>query len=281
MLNREQKYNRYLVAVLCGLIIISRIIWPEIKFDEVSVIVFAIGILVILIPDIGDLIKRIRRVRKGDIEIEFESLIAELADKTDKVEKEIEVPSENPFTIDISASEIRNRIAKLPINPREKLVTLAAEIEAATLDLAEYYQIPRAHSFISPMMVASELAKRELLPKETPDLIKGFWSVRNQAVHAKNFEITQEHLYELLDLGIRILRLLSIRRSFVEFARRQMKSRDSADIIVGANILSQQGEPADKQLLQDVLKREGLSEEAKETLERAIRDLEKKRKAKE
>lgn len=64
---------------------------------------------------------------------------------------------------------------------------------------------------------------------------------------------------------------------FVESARRRILVGDEADVIAGANILSQQGEPSDKHLLQDVLKREGLSDEAKETLERAIRDLEKKK----
>jgi len=62
-------------------------------------------------------------------------------------------------------------------------------------------------------------------------------------------------------------------------ARFQVSFGNSTEVIVGTNILSQLGEPdKDIPILRDAIKREGLSDEVKETLKRAISDLEKKSK---
>lgn len=66
---------------------------------------------------------------------------------------------------------------------------------------------------------------------------------------------------------------------FVESARRRILIGQKEDVIPAADILSQLGTlDIDGPILREALKREDLSDEARETLERAIRDLEKKRK---
>lgn len=68
-----------------------------------------------------------------------------------------------------------------------------------------------------------------------------------------------------------------LRQMNTEIARLRVSLGDSDEVIAGANILSQWGTlDIDVPILRGALKREGLLEEAKETLERAIRDLEKK-----
>lgn len=281
MSDKHESNRRYIITGLCGMLILVRMIWPDIKFDEISVFLFVFGGLTFLFPTpvIMKIMSAIKKIKTPGFELEFKKQIEALANEADKIEKEVETSPTDSFTFEDSWIGVKQDISRFLAHPREGLIEIAVRIESAASDLAEYYRIPRAHSLVSPVMVASELAKRELLPKETPELIRGFWSVRNQAVHAKDFEITQEHLYELLDLGIRILRLLSLRRSYVEFARRQVKSNDAADIIVGANILSQRGESEDILLLRETLKQKGLSGESKEALERALENLEEKRKA--
>jgi len=69
----------------------------------------------------------------------------------------------------------------------------------------------------------------------------------------------------------------TLRQSEIIAARMQVRLGDSQNVIVGANILSQLGETnEDISLLTDAIKREGLSEEVRETLERAIKDLKRK-----
>jgi hypothetical protein len=65
----------------------------------------------------------------------------------------------------------------------------------------------------------------------------------------------------------------------IETARLRVSFGKSDEVIAGANILSQIGDPDNNiPILRESLKREELSDEDRETLERAIRDLEKKRK---
>ncbi len=49
------RYPGYLVAALCALIIVLRAWLPDFRFDETSLIVFAIGVLVLVLPERGGL----------------------------------------------------------------------------------------------------------------------------------------------------------------------------------------------------------------------------------
>ena len=275
---KEEGFRRYLVPVLCGLIIVFRIIWPDIRFDQISILLFIVGVVVLLIPDVGEVVARIKKIKTPNYEVELENDLKQLADKAEKVEKEVETALEDPYTVDLSASELHQIVPEVGDEPRGKLVALAVQIEAAALALAEYYRIPSVKKLTSVVKVADELAKRELVPGELTALIRGFWVVRNRAVHSTDFELTDEGLYKVLDLGIRILKLFSLNRSYIKYAQRQLQSSDEADIIVGANILSELGKlEKEGPLLRKALKREDLSKEARETIERAIRDLERKK----
>jgi uncharacterized protein YutE (UPF0331/DUF86 family) len=65
---------------------------------------------------------------------------------------------------------------------------------------------------MSPIRAIDILVKKGFVPSKLNSLIRDFWVIRNQAVHHLEFQFTNQRLYRLLDLGIRILDLLSYRK---------------------------------------------------------------------
>jgi len=206
------KYSRFIIAAIAFVILIARIIWPEMRFDTTSLYLFLLGSIVILIPDIGNLISRVKKFKKGDLEIELESEIKNLADKTEKTEKTIEQSDEDEFEIEFTPDENYLRITEFTRDPRGGLVAVAVEIESTITRIAREYDVSPKSRYLSPVKTVDQLAQKGILPEELPSLVRDFWSVRNKAFHQTDFSLTNEQLYRLLDLGVRILDLLSIRK---------------------------------------------------------------------
>ena len=202
---------RLFIAAFAILVIIARIIWPEMRYDTTSFYLTILFAVILLIPDIGDLISRIKKIKKGDLEIELESKINDLAAKTEKAEEDIEVSGE-AFAFERLPNDLRNRIAEYTQDPRGGLIAVAVEIESKIDEIARRYQIDKQTKYASPIRIIDEFTRRGIVPKELPSLIRDFWTIRNQAVHSTEFKLTNEHLYRLLDLGIRIIDLLSLRK---------------------------------------------------------------------
>ena len=203
---------RYIVAVIATLIWLSRIIWPNLRFDSTSLYLFLFAAVVILIPDIGDLVSRIKKFKKGDLEIELESKLNALADQTEKTEEAIESSDEGEYVIEFIPDENHDRIFNYTRDPRGGLVAIAVEIETAINKIARDYNISSKSRFLSPIRAIDQLDQKGILPSELPSLLRDFWSLRNKAFHSADFSLTNEQLYRLLDLGVRILDLLSVRK---------------------------------------------------------------------
>jgi len=197
---------RYFVALFALLIISARAIWPSFKYDETSFYLTLLASIVLLIPDIGEIISRIKRFKKGDLEIEIEGKINDLAGKTQQAEENEEIQVD--FEAEYLPEDTKNRIAEYINNPRGGLVAIAVEIEARTNELAIRFQIGSQKKHLSPVKVIDELTGKGIIPKVLTVLIRDFWTIRNKAVHDSKFRLANEHLYRLLDLGVRILDLL-------------------------------------------------------------------------
>ena len=197
---------RYFVALFSLFIIIGRTIWPNFKYDGTSFNLTLLAAIVLLIPDIGGLLSRIKKFKKGDLEIELESQINDLAGKTEKAEEDEDI--ENNFEFEHLSEGVKNRIAEYTRDPKGGLVAVAVEIESRANELAKRFQISSRPRYLSPIKIVDELTNKGIIPKVLPALMRDFWAIRNKAVHDSEFRLTNEHLYRLLDLGIRILDLL-------------------------------------------------------------------------
>jgi hypothetical protein len=76
------KQVRYIIIIVCLLLILVRIIFPNMKFDTISMTLLGIAVLAILIPDINEIINKTKKLKFGSVEWELN----ELNKTTEKVE---------------------------------------------------------------------------------------------------------------------------------------------------------------------------------------------------
>jgi hypothetical protein len=205
-------HSRASVIIVCFLIIGIRAVFPDILFDTISLWLFLITVVVWLLPDFPEFLSRIKRFKKGDIEIEFESRVSELAKKTEEIEEEVEKETEiiasNEIQYEGLSAETKSILSKSAAHPRTALITLAVEIETELRNISEQNDISGYQKILNPSRLVQELVNRKILTTNVQALFKDFWTIRNQAVHGSNFEVSQDKLYELVELGIRLLKIL-------------------------------------------------------------------------
>ena len=203
----------YLIAFFICLIIISRLVWPNINYDDISFYLTLLIVVLLVFPNIGEILSRIRKFKKGDLEVEIESSLNNLTEKTEKAEEEIEKSEISEYEFESKSDEINKRILEYTKDPRGGLIAIAVEIESMIYELVKYYKLSINAKHMSPIRAIDILVKKGFVPSKLNSLIRDFWVIRNQVVHHSEFQFTNQRLYRLLDLGIRILDLLSYRKS--------------------------------------------------------------------
>lgn len=199
---------KYLVAGICIAIVLMRNVFPAMVFDDASLILVIIALVVLILPDTEQMFERLRRIKKGDIELEFESSIAKLnADLTEAEESADSAVPRAPSAEAISSAASRI-IDQASRDPRGAVLILAIEIEQAVRALVEESDITLPRRPLSFHRMLELLVSEEKVSRDVLDLVKRFWRVRSNVVHGVRFELTEGQLYEVLEIGIRILKLL-------------------------------------------------------------------------
>ncbi len=199
-----------IIATICILIVFARFIFPALTFDQYSVYLVLIAMLCILIPDLAKLISRIRKIKIGDKEIDLGEQIDRIADKTEEIEVEMSAPGGSEFERD--EQQPAPHIDRYVRDPRGGLIAVAADIEERVQKLVQAYNPTDSRRYISPIRGVEYLAREGYVSEELPILMRDFWTVRNRAVHSSTLLVTEQEIYRLVDLGIRILDLLTVRK---------------------------------------------------------------------
>lgn len=202
----------YLIAIFIFLIIIARIIWPNINYDNTSFYLTLLIVILTVFPNIGEILSRIKRFKKGDLEIEIERSLNNLTENTEKAEEEIEKLEIPEYEFALKSDETKKRIFEYSKDPRGGLIAIAVEIESMISELVKYYKLSVNTKHMSPIRAIDLLIKKGFVPSQLNSLIRDFWVIRNQIVHRSEFRLTNQQLYRLLDLGMRIVDLLSYRK---------------------------------------------------------------------
>lgn len=198
----------YLVAALCALIIILRAWLPDFRFDETSLILFAIGVVVLVLFELGDIYSRVR-FKFRDIEVELERRLAALTVQTEEAERAMQETPPGEVEYRGLPVAVSNRLAEAASDPRAALLLVAIDIERAARELAESFGLPEATRPTSVLSVVRALTRQGVLPQEVQAAFMDFWAIRNQVVHGHHFELSEGRLFELVELGLRVLSLLS------------------------------------------------------------------------
>lgn len=107
---------------------------------------------------------------------------------------------------------IGKRVSEASRSPRAVLLITAIEIEHAIHALAEEEGVPAEERYYSPKRMLQVLVSRGALPTELGPLFSEFWETRNRVVHGRH-EPPAKQLYELVDIGLRVLKLINSRLS--------------------------------------------------------------------
>ncbi|AGK60966.1 hypothetical protein Asulf_00962 [Archaeoglobus sulfaticallidus PM70-1] len=190
--------KKTIIAAICWLLIIVRAYNPNIIFDEISLILFGISIIVLLASE--DLLKYVKKIRYGNFELELRSL--SLMMDFEEIKSKIEPEFRSLF------SQLITDLEKISeVDPHTAIVYLGREIESIIREIYRKHfptQRPQPIYFM-----IKDLETKEIISPELSSIIRRFWMIRNQVLHKKDVKLTQEEMYEMLLLGLRIIKLLS------------------------------------------------------------------------
>ena len=80
---------RYIIGIICVALIAIRAIWPNFRFDNISLILFFIGSIVLLFPELREVIARVKKLKLGKFEVDLGEKLKELAANTENVEANV------------------------------------------------------------------------------------------------------------------------------------------------------------------------------------------------
>lgn len=202
---------QYWIAAICILIVVLRMLIPSLIYDAESRNLLLIAMICVLIPDLARLVARVKKLKIGDNEIELGEALDDLAQKTQKAEEHLSEPSQHPYAR--MAEAVAPNIEKYLKDPRGGLIAVAVDIEERVQHLVKEHNIDGDKRYLSPMQGAEMLSRKGIVVRDLPMLMKDFWVVRNRAFHSSEVRLTEKDVYRLVDLGVRILDLLSITRA--------------------------------------------------------------------
>lgn len=104
------------------------------------------------------------------------------------------------------SNDFKKLLADAAVDSRGALLIVAIEIESIVRKLAKKASI----DFGSTTRLVNELSKRKIIDEKIVPIFKDFWNIRNRIVHDPSEKISENIIYELTYLGLRVLNLLSL-----------------------------------------------------------------------
>jgi uncharacterized protein YutE (UPF0331/DUF86 family) len=198
------KQIRYIIITVCLSLIILRIIFPDLKFDTISMTLLGIAVLAILIPDVDKILSTIKKLKFGSAELELH----ELNKTTEKVEDKLK--DENLKNAGISGLTHRYDFAfELQNDLPTTILKLSIDIEKAMREIYEIAFKTREERPLATSKLIDVLRQKNIFDEETTNLLKQFWKTRNTVVHGNNsITVTEKDMLAFSDIGIRLLKIL-------------------------------------------------------------------------
>jgi uncharacterized protein YutE (UPF0331/DUF86 family) len=206
----KRNMARCLVVFMCALLIATRAVWPEWRFDNVSMALFLVAVVTLLIPNIGDLISRIKRIKKGDFELDLSDKIPKLIQEASEIQKDSASVAKPIDPQQLESETQAFLIALSDVDARGTILEVALYLERTLLELAEHNNLLEVDKPSPPYQLMKKLLDNHIVNQNVYQIYREFWSIRNQAVHDPDFDISYDRLKELVELGVRIKHLLRI-----------------------------------------------------------------------
>jgi len=210
-------WQRGLIVLVCLALIVSRLIWPELTVDWITVVLVAIATIAILLPSFESLLPHVSQVLPYVKKLKVAGVEVELSEEIKKLSKDVDEAKESladekkEFSIsdvfDKSQAEV---LDVLKTDPRAALMVLAARIEQLVMIRLAQHGL-REKGLAVPMSRAMTLGiENGVFPEEVLEPFREFWELRNRVVHGQAFDVEPTVVQSLVSLGLEVLKLVSL-----------------------------------------------------------------------
>jgi len=211
--------RKAIIIIICIGIVVVRIIYPDLNFDWISFSLILIAALLIFSSDLKEYTERVKKLKVGDLEIELEERIKELAIKTDETLEEKSETIKKPPSISgppwmkDSKEQLRDKISEMIDIPEAALVLIAIEIEKELRAIFEKADFGDMKIPMSPIRQINLLNEKGIIDVETKDIFQQFWQIRNKVVHGHSLQLSEKQRIEIIEIGLKVLKLLEIAKN--------------------------------------------------------------------
>jgi hypothetical protein len=198
---------RYLVAIIGFGIIVIRIVFPEWKIDNTTLILFVFSSLLLTINskylNFSKLRELFESIKIGNIDLKFREMNEDL----------IQVEETTTFDSKLRQKDYEFLQASWSVSgtpdtdPHLEIVNVAQEIESFISDIWYNSNLDSEKS-LSIINQVQKLNSNNVIDDKLSQIITKYWKMRNRVVHEIQFKLSGNKLYLILDTGYRILRIL-------------------------------------------------------------------------
>ena len=199
---------RYFIAILGFLIIIIRIIFPEWKIDEITIILFIFSSILLFLNNQNLSLIKLREffesIKIGNfIDIKFRDLKNELEQIEDvtKIDTKL-VPREFDFlhgsgSVSVETSPVAD--------PNFEIISIGREIENF-VSFIWNNSLPNKMKPMSIKKQVSQLNSENIINDQLTSLVYNFWNIRDKVI--LDHKLSKDKIYGMIDIGYRILNIL-------------------------------------------------------------------------
>lgn len=202
---------RYFVAFISVVVIGSRAIWRDLKFDDISLTLFIIAAIALLVPDIGGLINRVRKIKHGGTEIELDKAVSKLTQDVEEIELSEPEQLDSKYITTAYSPKLAEKIASSGKDPRAALLLLSVELEKSIRELNIRENLPEKAPLLASVL---QLVNKGILSTKLAEMFGDYWRVRNTIAHGTDQNINSETLYAMIELGMNLLKFIPSKETY-------------------------------------------------------------------
>jgi uncharacterized protein YutE (UPF0331/DUF86 family) len=212
-----------LVALLAGVVIVIRMIFPAVHFDNSSLALFGIGCFALVIPSLIKLLPPLKKINIKSLgEAEFD---ATLDRRIGSFEKEVRQSEKEPTQAPSGTSEGRPQGKRLVYPPlfegyvrnyqdilrssmsnREKILSASVLAEQMIFGAAKELEVPVDDLPRDAKAIMTHLRDKGFVTPAEYAAFDEFWGIRNLVIHESDSPISDYQTTRVLDLLYRLVK---------------------------------------------------------------------------
>jgi len=203
-----------IIAASAAAIIVARLFWRSLNFDNTSLILFAIAAGALAIPYIFRLLPPLKSLEAGPVKAEFDRDIARL--ELNVVATESERSKQHPERTEPPGAVSWEKyfdeyftIVNSGTSNTEKILAAAILVERMIGNVAKAFNLPELGQHMTARAIVDRLAQSQIIGTDEKKAFDDFWSLRDRVVHGGVGGPSNEQTARILDLVWRLVKTLA------------------------------------------------------------------------